>query len=289
MAETLNLENIYLFDGANKGDWEFFVKDITNESFCEKIVSSLSENLIKQPKNELNLDIIDYILNFGCQKIINLIGQKEFLDNVLNLVKAETNAGLEIQKKVIYLTQKWAKKFANNNDVGGFQENYNILKSFGISFPDDSFVMDTYNKYIGDSQPQQNASQQPQPQSEDPSQQNNPNENNQINNQNQINPQPLQQDGFPSNENYENNNNQPPSQDNLNDDGQNKNENNAQPINEDNNNNVLRSTVPEKDKNVNNQNFNQNNKNDPSFPQNNMNNPPNFNQNQNNMNNFNGI
>ena len=103
MAETLNLENIFLFDGSNKGDWDFFIKDITNESYCEKIISSITENLEKQPKNELNLDIIDYILEFGCPKIINLIGQKEFLDKVLNLVKAETNAGMEIQKKVISL------------------------------------------------------------------------------------------------------------------------------------------------------------------------------------------
>ena len=185
MAELLNLENIYLFDGANKGDWEFFMTDIKNESYCEKIVSSILDYLKKQPKNELNLDVIDFILDFGCPKIINLIGKKEFLDEVLNLVKAETNAGMEIQKKVIYLTQKWAKKFANNNEVGQFQENYNLLKSFGIAFPDDNFTMDTYNKYIGNIQPGQNM----QKTSENSNRQNIPNENNQINNQNQENPQ----------------------------------------------------------------------------------------------------
>jgi hypothetical protein len=51
MAELLNLENIYLFDGANKGDWEFFITDIKNESYCEKIVSSILDYLKKQPKN----------------------------------------------------------------------------------------------------------------------------------------------------------------------------------------------------------------------------------------------
>jgi hypothetical protein len=65
MAELLNLENIYLFDGSNKGDWEFFLKDITNESFCEKIVSCILNYINTQPKNELNLDIVDYILDFG--------------------------------------------------------------------------------------------------------------------------------------------------------------------------------------------------------------------------------
>ena len=56
MAELLNLENIYLFDGSNKGDWEFLLKDIKNESFYEKIVSCILNYITIQPKNESNLD-----------------------------------------------------------------------------------------------------------------------------------------------------------------------------------------------------------------------------------------
>ena len=99
MAEVLNLENIFLFDGKNKGDWEFFLKDITNEQFSEKIVASLLDYLTKQPQNELTLDVVDYIVDFGCPKIISLIAQKDFLDSILNLLKNETNAGVENQKK----------------------------------------------------------------------------------------------------------------------------------------------------------------------------------------------
>ena len=116
MAEILNLENIYLFDGSNKGDWDGFIKDITNESYGEKIVQTVLDNIKKQPTSELNLDVVDYILDFGCPKIISLIAQKVFLDEVLNLLKQETNAGIEVQKKILYLTQKWAKKFANNSE-----------------------------------------------------------------------------------------------------------------------------------------------------------------------------
>ena len=99
MTELLNLENIFLFDGQNKPDWEFFLKDITNDQFSEKIAASLLDYLTKQPQNELTLDVVDYVLDFGCPKIISLIAQKNFLDAVLNLLKNETNAGVENQKK----------------------------------------------------------------------------------------------------------------------------------------------------------------------------------------------
>ena len=207
MTELLNLENIDLFDGNNKESWQFFLKDINNESFSEKIVESILNTLTNQPQKELTLDIVDYIIDFGCPKIISLIAQKNFLDAVLNLLKSETKAGEENQKKVIYLTQKWAKKFSNNNELGLFQENYNMLKNSGIIFPDESFSMDTYKKFTGEIQQNQN-----------PPQQNIPPENNQINNnenqqpkmpnnpdENNQNP-PQQEEGFPSNQNIENNN-----------------------------------------------------------------------------------
>ena len=147
--ELLNLNSLYLSDGKNRADWEYFFADINNESNCEKIVIFLKNNMIKQPQNLLTLDILDYIFDNGCPKMLNLIAQKDFMEPFLNLLKSETNAGIENQKKVIYLTQKWAKKFSNNNNYSIFQENYNLLKNSGVCFPPDNFVIDTYNKYIG--------------------------------------------------------------------------------------------------------------------------------------------
>ena len=59
MTELLNLENIDLFDGNNKESWQFFLKDINNESFSEKIVESILNTLTNQPQKELTLDIVD--------------------------------------------------------------------------------------------------------------------------------------------------------------------------------------------------------------------------------------
>ena len=43
MTEILNLESLFLNNGNNKGDWEFFANDIKNEDFSEKIVESISK------------------------------------------------------------------------------------------------------------------------------------------------------------------------------------------------------------------------------------------------------
>ena len=126
-VEIINLENIYLFDGGSKENWDYFSKDITNESYTQKIVSVISNYLTTQPKNEITLDIIDYILDFGCPQIINLISTKDFMDQVLNLLKPETEAGLENQKKCIFLIKKWAKKFEKNQNLSIFTEQYNML------------------------------------------------------------------------------------------------------------------------------------------------------------------
>ena len=147
--ETLNIDSLYLSDGESKTDWELYFSDINNELNCEKIVAYLKNNMIQEPQNLLTIDIIDYTIDNGCPQITNLIAQKNFLDSFLNLLKSETNAGLENQKKVIYLTQKWAQKFSNNNNYRVFQDNYDLLKNSGVCFPPDNFVMDTYNKYIG--------------------------------------------------------------------------------------------------------------------------------------------
>ena len=118
MADTINLDTIIAENGINKKNWEFLMKDISNESYSEKIVASLLESITKEPQNLLNLDLVDYILDFGCQKIVSLIAEKKFLDSILYL----TNGGEAIHKKAIYLIQKWAKKFSENKNLASFQE-----------------------------------------------------------------------------------------------------------------------------------------------------------------------
>ena len=150
MTEIINLENLYLFDGGTKDNWEFFCKDINNESHCKKIMFTIYNYLTTQPKNELTLDIIDYILDYGCPLILNMCTQKSFLDQIVNLLKPKTNAGLENQKKAIFLIQRCAKKFINDKNMIIFQEQYNMLKNSGVVFPPDNYVIKTYDKFTGE-------------------------------------------------------------------------------------------------------------------------------------------
>jgi len=258
MKENINLESLFSNKGSNKEDWNYIEEKIKNEEYSEKIIENLSHYLQKKDQDEvtLALDITDYILDFGCPKIISLVAQQNFLEDILNLIRSETNANIINQKLVIYLIQKWAKKFLINKELNSFQKNFTILQNYGIEFPDENFSMDTYHKYINEEQLQnKNLNQNPQPQ-------NVPHENNKINNNENQQPNPLIQ-------NSENNNQ--PSQfqgpNNINNYGQNINQgyqNDFKPEpykenNNNNNNNILRSRVNRNEINIKNQNINKNN------------------------------
>ena len=146
--EIQNMKNLYLSKREDKHSWELFLGDINNNNYNQKIVMYLENNMKNNPQNEFTIDIIDFIVDFGNDNIINLIAQKQFQDTFINLLRAETNAGLENQKKVIYLTQKWAKKFQGNQNLSVFLDNYNLLKNNGIVFPPEDYVINTYNKFI---------------------------------------------------------------------------------------------------------------------------------------------
>ena len=148
--ELIHINNIYSSNGSSKNDWSNFIKDINNDSYVDKIIFLLHKNMRENPKNELTVDIIDLIIDYGSPKILFKVADKQFLDTFLNLLKSGTNAGIENQKKVIYLTQKWAKKYEKNKSLSIFMENYNFLKSNGITFPNEDFVINTYTKFISE-------------------------------------------------------------------------------------------------------------------------------------------
>ena len=147
-SELINIKNIYSSNGNSKKDWELFAKDINNDSYIDKIIFFLQKMMKENPQNELTVDIIDLIIDYSSPKFLFQIAQKQFLDTFLNLLKSETNAGIEIQKKVIYLTQKWANKYKGNKSLPIFTDNYNFLKNNRIAFPPDNFVIKTYDKFI---------------------------------------------------------------------------------------------------------------------------------------------
>lgn len=112
---------------------EFFI-------FIKKIIET-------EPRNELPLDLLDYIIDNNISSVTNLVSSKNFLDSLIRLLRTEIGASVDVQKKVLYLIQKWAVKYQpdqnNISPFGSFNETYQFLKSQGIFFPpvgDDSVV-----------------------------------------------------------------------------------------------------------------------------------------------------
>ena len=62
-------------------------KDETFDLHDLKIMFSIFNYLTTQPKNELTLDIIDYIIDFGFPHILSLCSEKNFLNRIINLLK----------------------------------------------------------------------------------------------------------------------------------------------------------------------------------------------------------
>ena len=153
-----NLSQIFSSNGENKEAWSDLLCSLIsgdNENI-QKAIIFLKQNLMIKEKVELTLDIIDFLITYGTQEIIEQIAHKDFLNCILVLLKNKSKSSVEVQKKVIFLTQKWHKKFENeeNSKLIGFSENYNSLKKAGIIFPPENYNIQTYNNYISEEESQ---------------------------------------------------------------------------------------------------------------------------------------
>ena len=153
-----SVSKIYSSNGEDKESWSDLLCNIisSDNKSIQETTSFLKQNLINKEKVDLTLDIIDFLINYGSQEIIEQIAQKEFLNCVLVLLKNKSKSSVEVQKKIIFLTQKWHQKFEKeeNPNIKGFAENYNSLKNGGIIFPPPSFKIQTYNNYISEEESQ---------------------------------------------------------------------------------------------------------------------------------------
>ena len=157
-TSLLNLLKIFSSNGEDKEAWSELLCNIitSNMKFIQETISFLKQNLINKEKVELTLDIIDFLVCYGSQEVIEQISQKDFLACILVLLKNKSKSKVEVQKKIIFLTQKWHQKFENeqNNNLKGFADNYNSLKNGGIIFPPPSFKIKTYDNYISEDESQ---------------------------------------------------------------------------------------------------------------------------------------
>ena len=155
--EISNISKIVSSNGNDKESWEDLICSINSgEQKIKDVILNLNQNLKNKINVEITLDIVDFLVNYGTPEIIELIAKKEFLSNILELLKNSSKSSVDVQRKIIFLTQKWAKQFQNNYDsnCSGFSENYISLKKEGITFPPDNYKLKTYTKYISDEEAQ---------------------------------------------------------------------------------------------------------------------------------------
>jgi hypothetical protein len=153
-----NLSTIFSSNGENKEAWSDLLCNVISGDTkkIQEITSFLKQNLINKEKVNLTLDVIDFLLNYGSPEIIEQIAQKDFLSCIIALLKNKAKSGVEIQKKIIFLTQKWHQKFEKeeNQNLKGFADNYNSLKNGGVIFPPSTYKIQTYNNYISEEESQ---------------------------------------------------------------------------------------------------------------------------------------
>ena len=153
-----NISKFILSNGLDKIALENIIRDICSEepNANHDIISFLSQQLKDKTNLEIILDFIDFLVNYGTDTTVELIAKKEFLDQILQLLKKSSKTDINIQKKVVFLIQKWAKKYENekNRKFFIFVENYNFLKSQNMKFPPLNYNLETYSKFISDEEAQ---------------------------------------------------------------------------------------------------------------------------------------
>ena len=139
-----NIKYIYSLNSNNKEAWDSFKSDINSENPNKKIIIYLKNKIIEEPNNELNLDIIDYIIDNGDNKFIDEIFQPEFFDTFINKIIETNNENKEIKDKALFLIKKWNDKFKDKYKL--LLNIHNKIKNDGIIIPEKNFS--TYDKYI---------------------------------------------------------------------------------------------------------------------------------------------
>ena len=156
--KSKNITFIISSNGKNKEAWEILLNNIiSNDSNINNdIISYIYQSLIEKTNIEINLDILDFIVQYGSLSIIEVFVNKNLSKQILELLKNNSKSSINVQKKIIFLIQKWARKYAEEKEqiYSAFINNYESLKKEGIMFPPDNFKMTTYNKYISDEEVQ---------------------------------------------------------------------------------------------------------------------------------------
>ena len=141
----LNINKIYITEGKKKEFWKNFVYEINSDEANIEITSTIYYYLLKNIHFELTIYIIDFILDYGSEKIIKLITNKMFLVEIEKFLKNNSAKENDLKRIILFLIKKWATKFEKKED---FEDFFLFYDKYKINIFNGLWEPVSYKKYI---------------------------------------------------------------------------------------------------------------------------------------------
>ena len=141
------LEIVFKNSGGTSDIWKAISELLHNKEdeisvFCPYIKNKI--NSYNKETSILALTLLDFCVDDGRMPLWSALNTKNFLSSLVNSLK--TREETDIQNMILYLIQKWGKKFKGNDELSNFEIVYNKLKNNNISFPTET--NHPYTKYV---------------------------------------------------------------------------------------------------------------------------------------------
>ena len=82
----LSLNKIYSTNGNDKNYWKELLFSIKNDSSLSGIIDYFNQRIKNEPSNILNLDILDFLIDYGSINLVREIAKIDLMMNVFNLL-----------------------------------------------------------------------------------------------------------------------------------------------------------------------------------------------------------
>ena len=140
------LEIIFKNKGGTSELWKSIIELLNTRENEIPVFSSYIKHKINSYNKDnslLALDLIDFCVDYGKMYLWSNLNSKDFLSSFITNLK--TREDCEIQTKILFLIEKWGKKFSKYPNLPNFQNIYILLKSNNVEFP--SNIKSEYSKY----------------------------------------------------------------------------------------------------------------------------------------------
>ena len=109
------IDEVYDTNGKEYSKWERLLTCTKHRQTCYDFISIMEYKINSDPNNQLNYDIIDYIINYSFNsELITLISSYTFLTNFTYIIQADKVITHNIKLKLIHLIRKWYNIFTMN-------------------------------------------------------------------------------------------------------------------------------------------------------------------------------